>query len=366
MVRAAGFAVIQGAAPAGLVPKPGDKPLESMSGILETHGFRDAEQLSTYLSAWRDLFCLTRSDFVFASYAPISLLAARAVNLPTALGGNAFEIPPPCEVSPSFRPWLNTPTAELSKRDLSVMSTVKRVMKDSNLRLETISDIFESPLQWMWTFPELDPYGAIRQCGRAGPIYCGPVVASSDGEAPVFPSVFDQCVFGYLRMSLPRLELLARRLEQVEASFLIVVPGADATSIASLGRRNVRIVSSRVNLSLALKRCHAVLNYASHGTVCESLLAGRPLVLVPEQMEGVTIAGSVSSLGAALCPPASDPSAIAAACNRVLHEPGFAQAAMDFRNRHSGHDPAQRVETIAEAISTAIITRLSTKPSKSF
>lgn len=89
------------------------------------------------------------------------------------------------------------------------------------------------------------------------------------------------------------------------------------------------IVRPRVPQLALLPRVHAVVCHAGHNTVCESLAAGRPLVVAPIRDDQPVIADQVARAGAGLrlhfgrLTPASLRDAVA----RVLDEPAFAEAA---------------------------------------
>ncbi len=102
-------------------------------------------------------------------------------------------------------------------------------------------------------------------------------------------------------------------------------PAIDPASLPTAA--NVTVVRSAPHAQL-FSEAAAVVTHAGMGTVTRALAAGLPLVCVPMGRDQLDVAARVVHRGAGLrLRPGAKPSAIAAAVERVIGEPGFRAAA---------------------------------------
>lgn len=93
---------------------------------------------------------------------------------------------------------------------------------------------------------------------------------------------------------------------------------------------NVRVVPSAPH-GAVLPLASAVVCHGGHGTVMKALSHGLPVVVMPFGRDQLDNAARVEVAGAGLqVSPGASPARIAAAVQRVLHEPSFARAARDL------------------------------------
>lgn len=351
MLADEGFVAIPSPSHSGVRDRVPSETPESMADVLRLFGFGSAGVLSESVSAWCSLMCSMGVDMVVASYAPISLLAARSLGLRCALVGMSFELPPPQGPSPAFRPWKALPVETLWRSEKAVVTTVNEVMRPRGIEIESVFGVFAADRHLLWTFPELDPWAEVRRkSARTPTVYCGGVFDDKLGQAVSWPELTRPKILGYLRYSAPRLAKLVAALGGVDASFVLVVPDMDPGSIRALNSANVTVTATPARLHDALAVCDAVLSYGGHGTICASLLRGRPLVLLPEHIEGATIASQVARLGAAALPNPASPDDVAQACAKVLDLPKYREAARRFSRRYEGYDPALQAGRMARVL----------------
>lgn len=348
IVRAEGFLICQAPAHPGMPVLPGGLQPETMADILKLHGYQDTGTLHAYLLAWRELLGRTASELLVASYAPTALLAARTLGLRTAVAGTAFELPPPVSPLPSFRPWLKTPEAALRDSDAKVAEVVNAVVGRYGRHISAAWEVFAAQRQVLWTFPELDPFATQRKVGAATITYSGGLFPSHLGELIVWPKVDGPRVLAYFRYPTKTLEPIVERLANMPAAFSVVAPDLDAFAINKLTRANVSFTSRAIQLAPALSACQALVGYASHGTACAALLQGKPMVLVPEHMEGVMLTNQIVRLGAAAHVRRPDPERLTSALAEVLADSRFGTAAGRFMHKYRGYDPELQAMRISE------------------
>jgi len=348
IVRAEGFPICQAPAHPGMPLLPDGLQPETMAEILKLHGYQDPDVLHAYLLAWRELLERNGSELVVASYAPTALLAARTLGLRTAVAGTAFELPPPVSPLPSFRPWLNTPAAALASSDANLVEVVNAVLCRYGQHVNAACGVYAADRQVLWTFPELDPFARQRLVGAGKVTYSGALFPPNLGDLISWPQVDAPRVLAYFRYPAKTLEPIVERLANMPAAFCVVAPNLDASAISKLTQANVSFTSRAIQLGPALSACQALIGYASHGTACAALLQGKPMVLVPEHMEGVMLTNQIVRLGAATHVRQPDPEGLTSALSQVLADSRFGTAASRFMHKYKGYDPELQASRIAE------------------
>lgn len=351
----AGFPILQAPAHPEVMVAPHQTQPESMADILQLSGYERPHVLGLYLRAWRELMQLARPDLVVASYAPTALLAARTLKVKSALVGTAFEFPPAQTPSPSFRSRADAPRESLQASEDAVVRGVNDALKPHGRSINAVFEVFAADRQLLWTFPELDVHADIRRAAPGGPpTYCGAIFAEEQGSPAVWPTGSSRKVLGYLRYSGQRLADVVTTLETVDAGFCLVVPGLKESDAERLRRRNITLSARPVRLRSALEEADALLSYGGHGTVCASLLAGRPMLLMPEHMESLSIARRAARLGAAVIADPDSSNVLPARIGQVLREARWRDGAQRFARRYRGYNPTLQAGRIARILAECI------------
>jgi len=232
-------------------------------------------------------------------YAPAAQLAVQLLGLPAFQITNGFDAPPPdCPVYgiTARGPRLERINAQKLAKISGVLAQVGQdVMGRHGPSLE---DYFHYPIKVYDGIPQTDPYGP-----REDGIYVGPLV-NLQADAVSWP---DQAVsqarvpklFAYLR-EISNINEWLDALSRVQASTLCVWPDATDNLIARHSNSRLRIVRHPVSLSQALAQADAVLNYGSTTTVAQVLLAGKPQLMLPQDVEKTLVARKVVQQGAGL------------------------------------------------------------------
>jgi UDP:flavonoid glycosyltransferase YjiC (YdhE family) len=158
--------------------------------------------------------------------------------------------------------------------------------------------------------------------------------ARLDGAIGAFPRANTVYVtLGTVVNKLPMFETILAALEGVGVNAVVTV-GPDVDP-GRLGQQPSNILVERyIPQALVLSRCRAMVAHAGAGTMLGALTHGLPQVLLPHGAEQHLNAEACRRAGAALVLPPEelDAAAIRNALMRVLHEPGFAQAALRLRD----------------------------------
>ena len=87
-----------------------------------------------------------------------------------------------------------------------------------------------------------------------------------------------------------------------------------------------------------------------HGTTAAMLLAGKPVLLLPQHLEMLHIARSVEKAGAGLSAPTLKPAGIRGKLARLLQEPGFGERARAIAARYRGKADPMRAQQHFQAL----------------
>jgi len=81
--------------------------------------------------------------------------------------------------------------------------------------------------------------------------------------------------------------------------------------------------------------CDVVICHGGHGLVCDMLRAGKPLLLLPMQLEQFLLSANVARMGAGIVINHEEPQAdLSGALQRLLEDPSLANAAKAFAEKY--------------------------------
>ena len=304
----------------------------SYADVLLGLGFADAAALLKAVQAWLQLFAQVRPAAVVLDYAPAAQLAAHLAGLRAAQVTNGFDAPPPgC---PPFGwgvrgPYMERTNArKVAALDEVIRSVARAVGRDASLR-----SFLAHPTRWLDCVPETDPYGDAR-AGESR--YVGPLGAPGDTEMAPWPDAAGSQaprVFAYLRPAAPVWDTL-RALAQAGANVLCVCPGAQATMRPELGPA-VHVVERPAPMGEVLRSADAVVNYGSTTFVCQALLAGKPQLMLPSDVEKWLVSRRVAQAGAGVVVRGGDRLDDAV---RLLRSRSLLHGAQDVAHRYARKD----------------------------
>lgn len=308
-------------------------PARSLAQVMHNTGFHAARNLTGRIRAWRALYTLLQPDLLVFDHSPTAMLAARGLHILRLVLGTGFGIPPAQHPLPYFGA---EPDAELKSAEDRITAVTNEALKDlGDTPLSRLADIYDAEARVFFTFRELDHYPQ-RDAGD----YWG-ITRQDAGVTPVWPAMEGRRVFAYLKPfdTLPTLLATLRNAGHPTLVYL----GKGAEGIAKQFAGGSLAFSDRpVDLKAAVAAADVVICHSGHGTVSAALLAGKPLLLLPLNMEQRMISARVMQAGAGLAAPALGPEGMREKFLRLMAEPAFTVAARGFAERYASHD----VETI--------------------
>lgn len=320
----------------------------SYASLLHNCGFDDPLGLAARIRAWRTLMLGLKCDRVYVDHAPTALLAARTLDLPRVNFGSGFTVPPVLRPFPAYLNAAPPADGVLQANEATVLRVVNAALTHLSLPLiDTLQGIFDGARNRVTSYAELDHYGAERPEPHVG------LPDFSHGARPVWPQPRAPRLFAYLRPT-KHLPQLLEALKGSKAHVLIRVANLTPNQLAQYTRPNLLIVDRPVLLREAAETCDAFINYAAHGTVAEMLLAGRPGLLLPDQVERALLADRAESLGAALVQRESQPGSedpdFSGLLDRLIEDPGLHAAATGFAGRYRDLDRKAIIAGIADSV----------------
>ena len=311
--------------------------------LLMHEGFADAAGLRGALAGWRGLFAVSRPDVLVYNHAPTALLAARESGLRVMLLGTGFEIPPARWPLPSLRPWQPIPDEALRLAEQALLSSIRACTKPGTPALHRLTDLFSPGPVHLTTFAELDPFGPRADAAYVGPVFALPTVPPVKWEASPGPRIF-----AYLRPSIPGVEHLLAALQDTEAQVICAVPNLPEAWPDRF--RRLRFMPHAVALADLLPQADLAITYGA-GTIATALLAGVPVLVVPQVVEQYLAGLPVERIGAGLMLREQRTiEACAGLLQRALEEPHFRTAARAFAERHADFDPTIALQQLIAGI----------------
>ncbi|MFC5547712.1 glycosyltransferase [Massilia aerilata] len=321
----------------------------SLADILLACGWIDAGAVNGLVDGWRALLQVTQAELVVCDYAPTAVLAARSLGIPSAAVGAGFTMPPALTALPPLRDWEPAQGERMAAGEARVLDSANAVLaRYAAPPLARASGLLLGDAPLLCTFPELDPWRRPPDSVR----WYGPNVPPSAGAAdPQWPAGAGARVFAYLNAPHAEHAAMLQALGAAGCRTLCYAPEVAAGARPPVVGLNIAWARAPVDLAQALPACEFVVCHAGESTVSQALLAGRPLLLMPQAAESFLTARRVREMGAGInIGELAWPLDWAAIVRSLLDGGAYRQAAQAFAKRHAGFDARRQAETLADAL----------------
>lgn len=307
--------------------------LYSFPQILLHTCFNRVEDVKARVAAWREIFTLTRAELVISEYSPTAMLAARGSGLKYLATGYGFVIPPDLSPLPNLRPWEEVDVAALALDEIRVLDIVNVVLRGLGApMLDYLAQLYPPDSVALFTYRELDNYSKFRgQTDYQGPLLLG------GGKQPEWPTGEGPRIFAYLKPFATQSALLDA-LRDSHLPTLIHAPGLAPELLARYTGDKLRFSTELLDIDTVSRNCDLAVLHGGHGILARMLLAGKPLLLLPLQLEMLINANAALTLGAGLAAPQLKPEGMRQKLQRLLQEPAFTMAARRFAERYKAMD----------------------------
>ena len=322
------------------------EPPLNYAEILMRYGYLDAPQLAGLLRAWRDLLDLTRAELLIADHAPSALLAGRGTRVARLVTGSPFTVPPRMSPTPNMRPWVDVPAQRLANSDASVMDCINGSLSAGVAKLAAVSELFDGAEFLLSGVAELDPYGPQDSRHYLG-LYAGLI----GSLPPRWPAGTGQRVFAYLNSDYRHLDAALSALAASGSRCVVFVLGISPALRQKHESERLVFSEGLLDLDRSVNDCDYCVCHGNFGTVCEVLRRGKPLLVLPMDLEKFLLASAVANrgLGCFVHPETPNPD-FAAAIATIATGKSYSDAAREFGLQH--REPP--VDTIVERAASRI------------
>jgi UDP:flavonoid glycosyltransferase YjiC (YdhE family) len=305
------------------------EPPLNFAEILMRYGYLDPPMLRAMVAAWRALLDATRTDLLIADHAPTALLAARWSNMPTAVIGTPFSVPPQVHPTPNMRHWLDVPPQRLADSDAHVLKAVNAILPVDAAPLAAIHGIFSGAAQFFLGVPETDPYGP-----REAAVYLGPNSRSTGTALPAWPGGAGKRILAYLRGDYKHLEATLRALVADGTRVIAYVPGANQKHLNLMATLGATVAMESVDMVRLLPQADICVAHGP-GTAFAALRAGVPVMMLPTQLENFLLAQAMQRMGiGTLIHPDQDSPDFAGVLTEMMASDRYAASARVFAARY--------------------------------
>jgi len=319
---------------------------ETFAQLLEQSAFGDERELRALVSAWRTLFDLVQPDLLISDHSPTALLAARGCSFKRAVVGTGFICPPPGPPLPVFR--AGTTPEQLAAHEQKLLNLVNDVLKDLHApRLAFLGQLYADVDELaLTTFAELDQFGP-----RGDAHYWGAWPAGVGETGAIdWPPGEGPRLYGYLK-PFKALDALLERLSSLRLPTVIVVDGIDVETQERFASQTMRFLQRPIEAARAATWCDFAILNATHGMLSAMLLAGKPTLNVPIQLEQRLSAMKVVDLRAGVAASATEPEQVVKALDYLLeNRERLATAAGQFATRYRDFNPVAQVQKLTERL----------------
>lgn len=334
-------------APANFSPLRGT--LHSYPQILLHTAFHDLDELKSRTRAWRALYELLKPDILVCDHSPTALLAARDLRLRCVATGNGFVLPPDVTPLPELRHWEAAAPEELERHEAQTLDMANAVLKSLGAApLARLGQLIGDAAQALFTLKELDNYGSLRRDAGYWGVPPGP-----KGAVPRWPEGEGKRIFLY-GQPFPSLPQVLADLDKSGHRSLVYIPKLTPEERQGLQSQRMHVADTLLDMTAVSRECDCAVMTNGHGTATAMLLAGKPVLILPQHLEMLLIGESVKAHGVGLVAPALNPEGIRTKLARLLEEESFSREARAVAERYQGKaDPES-----AQGHFQALITRL--------
>jgi len=333
-------------------------PVHTYTDLMLRHGFVNLPSLLSLARAWRDLVTLLQPALVVADHAPVALFATRELGLPRLRFGDGIGCPPLATPMPPMTWWDERAEAFDDIGERNVLHVANQAAAELGLApAASVAELLQADGDALCTLPELDVYPA-----RSGGAWCGPLVAASEGQPVPWPDGDGPCAYVALGARHPLLQPLLAALQQAGQRAVLQVADAAPEQARQLTAPGIVVARTPVPLSQLRRHCsHAVLD-GRPTTAQGLLLLGKPVLMLPTQLEGQMLSRRVQALGAGLwldaegdaLPATAD---LVRALQRLADDGVLADTASAWARQHASHSDERTLAAVLARCDTLLSAR---------
>ncbi|MEH6404296.1 MAG: nucleotide disphospho-sugar-binding domain-containing protein [Sneathiella sp.] len=286
-IKAKGYALVQ--APYWKNPNfPNlvNKATPTYADVMARQGFGLKKSLVGILTAWGDLMTLLKPDLVIADHSP-GLALAIGGQIPTIVTGNGFTLPP--TGIKQYPPVISKAQSLVSQDELLSFFNEIREARGAQ-RYTRLPQIFEVEGHFVYTLPQLDPYGDVRDRPIAGPL-------EEIQEPAALPE--QKHAFVYMANNANGVRQVLGSLKSLAVQTTAYIRGASRQAMSEFQSDKMEMLEQPVDYSEILPKVSTVIHSGGNGTATACLMVGRAQIIIPSQSETASNARLLTKNGLA-------------------------------------------------------------------
>jgi UDP:flavonoid glycosyltransferase YjiC (YdhE family) len=329
------------------------KPIraECYAEIILHKGYDSAAHLTVLVDAWRHLFEWISPDVLILDHSPTALVASRGLNIPRIIFSNPFVTPPPGCPPINLRPWQEFNTEKANNIDAHVTSVINQVCTKLNFpTIAQVSDLFAVEKTFLSSSYELDFYRDFR----ASVVY-GRYLPVGDGlQKPVWMPGTAIKIFAYLKFGRAQVDQVLHGLSAMQARVVCFYFGARPEDVERYRGSSVVVSNKPFDMTAVYREAQVIICHAG-GMVHSALHYGRPLILLPTQIEQQNTASKLKELGVATVIDKQDsPIDVQEKLRDFFTNPSYSEHARAFSERVKTSEPSDVIKAIGDECESLI------------
>jgi len=337
---------------APFMPRGVDNPIRvprTYAHLVHNIGFNNATSLTGRIKAWRQLHDYVKPDLIIYDHSPTAQLAFRDTKSRHVLCGTGFTVPPAKIPMPNMRFWENTNQDALLNTEKKIIDVVNLALNELKLpHLINIADLLNVDAKLLLSFKELDHYQ-----DRGDAEYLGVTIPEDYGESPKWPAGGEHKVFAYL-YPFKTLSSLLDTMNKSKISAIIYAPEMQRAAKAKHRSERLMFVEKPRRISEVARQCDFAITNGTHATTAAMLLAGKPLLTLPQNLERLLVSRRVRELGAGLVAPQLKPEGMAAKFNALMTNGEFKVKAQEFAAKYASFNRKDQLQRIMEILDNTL------------
>jgi UDP:flavonoid glycosyltransferase YjiC (YdhE family) len=307
---------------------------ECYAEIILHKGYESAVHLKTLVKAWQYLLESVNPDLLILDHAPTALLASRGMQVPRLLFTNPFVAPPASSLPISMRPWQSVNQARLDEVDALVTRTINQVCDELGLPpITRVSDLFVVDRTILTGFYELDLYRDLRSSA----IYGGSLPGGDGLQRPAWAPGMSIKVFAYLKAGRENVEAVLQYLAALQVRVVCFYSGARTKDLERYRGSSIIVSDKPFDVMQACRDANVIICHAGMGMVSSALYAGKPMILLPTQVEQQNTAFQLKNLGVATLIQKEDPAPmVEEKLKNFFNSPNLKENALMFAEKIKG------------------------------
>jgi len=315
------------------------------ANLLNNIGYYDKNIIIGMIYGWYNLYKILNPQLIIFDHSPTALLASKDLKIKRIIYGLGFYTPP------ETYPLENMNVFQMLDKDQRIVdekrliTQINHSIKRINFSpLKTVYEIFKTDTNIFRTYKELDHYPS-RQMNSV--TYLGLVGSPNIGSRPKWPKGSKR-IFAYLKpcKALPEILYL---LKKNQFSTLVVCNGINLDFQKKHRSPYLYFTSKLYDQLKILNDCELTITNGT-GTATESLLAGKPVLMLPTNLEQLMTAYRVQEIGSGLYTHASNPDKLESKLKMLLEINSFKIKAINFASKYGKNDRQVSLEKMIKIV----------------